>query len=110
MVLTISVLTVNLLTGFITDFIVHYDTGIDPLKYTVIGMLSLVFILIPAYSYLSNRIELLTAKILASGSNSFGKYIGLLFSFALLFGILFSIYLHLWFGINILSLLKAKIS
>lgn len=108
MVLMISVLLLNLLTGNITDYIIHYHTEIDPYKFTAIAMLALVFILVPAYSYMSSRIELLVAKVLVSGSNSFGKTLGLLLSFALIFAILFVIYLHQWFHINIWEVLKAN--
>jgi len=108
MVLMITVLTVNLLTGYITDNIIHYKLDLNPYKFTAIAMLVLVFILVPAYSYLNARVELLVAKVLLSGSNSFGKIIGLLLSFALIFAVLFAIYLHDWFQINILTEIKAK--
>lgn len=108
MVLMISVLTLNLLTSFITKQIINYKSDINPYKFTGIAMLTLVFILVPAYSYMKIKIELLVARVLVSGSNSFGKTIGLLFSFTLIFGILFSIYLNQWFGINLLEVLKTK--
>jgi hypothetical protein len=108
MVLMITVLTVNLLTGYITDNIIHYKLELNPYKFTAIAMLVLVFILVPAYSYLNARVELLVAKVLLSGSNSFGKILGLLVSFALIFAVLFAIYLHDWFQINILTEIKAK--
>jgi hypothetical protein len=109
MVLMISVLTVNLLTGFITDHIVHYRLDLNPYKFTALAMLVLVFILVPAYSFMSGKIELLVARILLSGSNSFGRTMGLLLSFGIIFSILFSIYLYQWFGINILNILKSAI-
>lgn len=109
MVLMITVLTVNLLTGWITDYIIHYKLGISPYKYTAIAMLALVFILVPAYSFLDKKVEYLIAKVLLSGSNSFGKIMGLLFSFALIFSILFTIYLHEWFHINLFIVLKNKL-
>jgi hypothetical protein len=109
MVLMISVLTLNLLTGFITNHIVHYKTDINPFKFTAIAMLTLVFILVPAYSYMSSRVEILVAKLLISGSNSFGKTLGLLISFATIFGILFAIYIHQWFNINLLHEIKIRI-
>jgi hypothetical protein len=101
MVLMISVLTLNLITGFTTNFIVHYKIGLNPYKFTAIAMLALVFILVPSYRYMSGKIEILVARILISGPNSFGRTIGLLFSFGLIFGILFIIYLHQWFNINL---------
>ena len=106
MVLMISVLTVNLLTGYITDYIIHYKVDINPYKFTAIAMLGLVFILVPAYSYMSTRVEILIARTLLSGSNSFGKVLGLFISFTIIFGILFAIYLNEWFGINVLTMVK----
>ena len=106
MVLMITVLLVNLLTGFITNYIVNYKVDINPFKFTAIAMLTLVFILVPSYRYMSGRIEILVAKILVSGSNSLGKILGLLFSFTIIFSILFAIYLNQWFHINLLEELK----
>jgi hypothetical protein len=106
MVLMISVLTVNLLTGYITERIVHFRLDLNPYKFTALAMLVLVFILVPAYSFMSSKIEILVARILLSGSNSFGKTTGLLLSFILIFSLLFGIYLHQWFNINLLSVLK----
>ena len=103
MVLMISVLTVNLLTTFITYRIIHFKTDINPIKFTGIAMVALVFILVPSYRYMSSRIEVLIARILVSGSNSLGKILGLIFSFTLAFGVLFLIYLHQWFDINVLD-------
>lgn len=106
MVLMISVLTVNLLTGYITNYIVHYQLNLNPFKFTAIIMLILVFILVPAYSYLSDKIELLAARLLAKGSNSFGKFMGLLLSFTLIFSTLYAIYLYQLFNINIIEYIQ----
>jgi len=109
MVLMISVLLVNLLTGFITNYIVHYKIDLNPYKFTIIAMFALVFILVPSYRYLSSRIEILVARVLLSGSNSFGKTLGLIFSFILVFSVLFAIYLHQWFQINVVVEIKNKL-
>jgi type II secretory pathway component PulF len=109
MVLMISVLTLNLLTGFITDYIIHYKIDLNPYKFTAIAMLALVFILVPAFSYMKPKVEVLVARVLVSGSNSFGKNLGLLLSFAIIFIILFTIYLQQWFDINLLQVLKNKL-
>jgi len=109
MVMMISVLTLNLLTGWITNYIVHYNIGISPYKFTAIAMLALVFILVPAYNYLTTQVEVLVARVLVSGSNSFGKNLGLLLSFALIFGILFVIYLEQWFGIRLWEVIRGKL-
>lgn len=105
----ITVLSVNLLTGFITDEIIHYKLDLNPYKFTGLAMLVLVFILVPAYSFMSDKIEILVARLLLSGSNSFGKTFGLLISFALIFGILFAIYLNQWFHINLVREMQNKL-
>lgn len=109
MVLMISVLLVNLLTGFITNYIVHYKIDLNPYKFTIIAMFALVFILVPSYRYMSSRIEILVARVLLSGSNSFGKTMGLMLSFILVFSVLFAIYLHQWFQINVVVEIKNKL-
>lgn len=109
MVLMISVLTVNLLTGYITDYITHYKVDLNPFKFTAIAMLVLVFILVPAYSYLGSQVELLVARVLVKGSSSFGKILGLLLSFALIFSILYAIYLQQLFHINLLVYFKEQL-
>ncbi len=105
----ISVLIINLLTGRITDYIIHYKIDLNPFKFTAIAMFALVFILVPAYRYMGSRIEVLVAKVLVKGSNSFGKILGLFISFAVIFSILFAIYLHQWFHINLLTEIKNKL-
>jgi hypothetical protein len=107
MVLMITVLTVNLLTGYITEHIIHYKLDLNPYKFTALAMLVLVFILVPAYSFMSGKVEILVARVLLSGSNSFGRTFGLLLSFALIFSILFSIYLNQWFHINVIDETRA---
>lgn len=109
MVLMITVLTVNLATGYITDQIIHYKLNLNPFKFTALAMLVLVFILVPAYSFMSERIEILVARVLLSGSNSFGRTFGLLISFGAVFSILFAIYLQQWFDINLLLYFKNKL-
>lgn len=109
MVLMSSVLIINLLTGRITDYIIHYKIELNPFKFTAIAMLTLVFILVPAYKYMGSRIEILVAHVLVKGSNSFGKTIGLFLSFAIIFSILFAIYLNQWFHINLLIEIKNKL-
>jgi hypothetical protein len=103
MVLMITVLVVNLLTDYITTWLINYKVDLNPFKYTAIVMLMLVFVLVPAYSYLADKIELIAVRLLVKGSNSFGKIIGLLFSFALIFSILYAIYLYQLFHINLLQ-------
>jgi hypothetical protein len=56
---------------------------------------------------MSPKVEVLIARVLLSGSNSFGKTVGLLLTFFFIFGILFFIYLKQWFNITFWETLKS---
>jgi hypothetical protein len=104
LIFVISILTVNLITTLITDFLMGYKHATHPLKATLIGMALMIFILYPAYNWIDNISENLTVRIFTAGKNAGGKFLGMLWAFGVAFGILFLCYLHLWFHINIWDL------
>ncbi|NJO68738.1 MAG: hypothetical protein HC830_05175 [Bacteroidetes bacterium] len=61
-VLVITVLVVNLLTGYITDYLLNYKGATNPLKFTAIGMVILVLILYPAFKFLDELVTSLAKK------------------------------------------------
>jgi hypothetical protein len=101
----ISILTVNLLTTLLSDYMMKYTQHNHPLKATLIGMVLTVFVLYPAYSRIDDISENLTRRIFTAGKNAAGKFLGLLWAFSVAFGILFVCYLNLWFHINLWDLL-----
>lgn len=107
-VLVITVLIVNLLTGYISDYLMHYRGVTNPLKFTAIGMGVLVIILYPAFKFLDELVTSFAKKVMSKGHHMFGKVIGTILMFAILLFILYCIYAKQWFGINVIKILAGK--
>lgn len=99
LVFIISILTVNLLTTYITDKLFSYKNLTHPVKATLIGMGLTVFILYPAFMWIDDLSEKLTKRFLKAGKNAGGKVMGLILMFLLALAVLFAFYLHMWFGV-----------
>ncbi|MFI5221107.1 MAG: hypothetical protein ACHQK8_02190 [Bacteroidia bacterium] len=97
----ISVLIANLATSLISRGLISWLHFMPPLKATLIGMSIMTVILVPVYQYVKSFCEMITGKIFSAGRNAGGKFFGLLWAFAVAFGVLFVIYLRIWFGVNI---------
>lgn len=108
-ILAITILTVNLLTGFITEYFLHYKNRANPMKFTALGMLILVAVFYPVFGYLETKVEEFTRKLVKKGKNTFGKRIGFLVVFSILVFILYCIYANLWFDLNIPEVLYNKL-
>jgi hypothetical protein len=104
LVFIISILTVNLLTDRITEFLLSYKQLTSPAKATLLGMLLTVAVLYPAFTWLDDLSEQFTKKFFKAGKSMGGKSIGIVLAFATAFGVLFMFYLNLWFGLKVWDL------
>lgn len=66
-VMTITILSANLLTNKIGDFLIGYKMHYKPLTYTLIAMAIITLILYPLYAYLEKWLTILSTKIVKSG-------------------------------------------
>lgn len=107
-VLVVTVLIVNLLTEFITGYLMHYKGMTDPMKFTAIGMTVLVLILYPAFKFMDKLVTSVAKKTMNKGHHMFGKILGTLVMFAVIMFVLYCIYARQWFGINVPKLLVEK--
>lgn len=107
-VLVITILAVNLLTGYITDYLMNYRGITNPLKFTAIGMGVLVVILYPAFKFLDELIATMAQKVMSKGHHMFGKVLGTILIFAALLFVLYCIYANQWYGINVPKILINK--
>jgi len=105
MVMSISILLVNLLTSFITDYFLSYKYTFNPLKFTAIGMLVLIAVFYPAFEYFDRIVERFAAKLLLHGKNVFGRFMGVLLVYIFIMFILFCIYANLWFHVDVFRML-----
>jgi hypothetical protein len=104
-----TILIMNLLTGYITDAFLNHKNFSNPYKFTALGMLILVAFFYPFFEIINKKIQILISKMLKKGRHYFGKTVGVLAIFCLLFALLYCIYANLWFNINIPKVLLFKI-
>jgi hypothetical protein len=101
LLLAVTILIMNLLTGFITDAFLNHKNFSNPYKFTALGMLILVAFFYPFFEIINKKIQLLILKMLKKGKHYFGKTMGVLAMFCLILIILYCIYANLWFDINV---------
>jgi hypothetical protein len=99
LVFIVSILSVNLITDRITNYLLEHKHLTSPAKATLLGMFLTVAVLYPAFMWIDDLAEKIAKNFFKAGKNAAGKTIGVLIAFAVAIGILFLIYLHLWFGL-----------
>ena len=104
-VMTITILTANLLTSYIGNLLVLFKHHYKPLTFTLLAMAIITIILYPLYSYLEKWLTALSTHIVKSGKSLGGKYLGLLLMFALCIAVLAYFYAKIWFKIDLLKVL-----
>jgi hypothetical protein len=104
-VTTLTILTANLLTSVISDYMVSYKYSTKPLSFTLIGMAITVVVFYPLFMKLEEWVEDISVKMLKSGRSLTGKYIGLISVFLGGLLILTYFYAKMWYHIDLLRLL-----
>ncbi len=104
-----TILTVNLITTAITDYLMKYKNHTDVLKFTAIGMVVTVVVFYPFFEYINRITEKATSSFLKKGKNFFGKILGIYIAFLVYAGILYCLYAYIWFGANVLKILTLRI-
>jgi hypothetical protein len=101
----ITILTVNLISGKISDYLVNYKykTHIKPITFTLIAMGVIVIIFYPLITKLEDWLNNLSAKIIKSGRSIGGRYLGLLVMFLICMAVLLYFYAKMWYHIDIIK-------
>lgn len=108
LIFIVTILAVNLITDRITNYLLEHKHLSHPAKATLIGMFLTVAVLYPAFIWLDDLAEKIAKHFFKAGKNAAGKTIGVLITFCVAIGILFLFYLHLWFGLFPLDLLRMR--
>jgi len=104
-VFSISILLVNLLTTFISDYFMQFKNSTDALRFTAIGMGVVVLVFYPAFNYINGIVEKFTVRFLKKGKNLFGRTLGVYLAFAIMLFILYYIYARIWFHVDVIGVL-----
>jgi len=104
-VFSITILLVNLLTTFISDYFMQFKNSTDALRFTAIGMCVIVLIFYPAFNYINGIVEKFTVRFLKKGKNLFGRTLGIYLAFAIMLFILYYIYARIWFHVDVFGVL-----
>jgi len=104
-VMTLTILTANLLTNALSNYMISYKNHYKPLVFTFIGMGITVVVFYPLFLKLESWVKDISIKALKSGKTIAGKYLGLLLVFIAGLMVLSYFYAKMWYHINILRVI-----
>lgn len=104
-VMTLTILTANLLTNAISTYMISYKNHYKPLVFTFIAMAITVVIFYPLFLKLESWVKTISIKAIKSGKSVAGKYLGLLLVFITGLMVLSYFYARMWYHVNILKLI-----
>jgi hypothetical protein len=103
-VTTLTILTANLLTNAIGNYLVSYKNHLKPVTFTLIGMLIIIVVFYPLFIKLEGWLKSFSVRVIRSGNSVAGKYLGLSLTF---FGgmlVLLYFYTKIWYHIDIVQI------
>lgn len=104
-VTSLTILTANLLTTAISDYMVSFKNTTKPLVFTFIGMLIIVVVFYPLFMKLEGWVERISVRMVRSGRSLAGKYLGLSLTLAGGILVLFYFYARMWYHVDFLRVL-----
>ncbi len=104
-VMTLAILTANLITGAITSKMISYKNHAKPLVFTLIAMMITVVIFYPLFIRLEGWVRDISMKAIKPGKHFGGKYPGLIFTFLAGLLVLLYFYTRMWYNIDLLKVL-----
>jgi hypothetical protein len=103
--MTLTILTANLLTNALSNYMISYKNHYKPLAFTFIGMGITVVVFYPLFLKLESWVKDISVRAVKSGKTVAGKYLGLLLVFIAGLVILSYFYAKMWYHINILRVI-----
>jgi len=104
-VMSITILTANLLTTAISSYLVTFKNHVRPLTFTLIGMAVIVLIFYPLFAKLEEWVKRISMKIIKKGKSLAGKYLGLALAFFACIAVLCYLYARMWYHIDLWHIL-----
>lgn len=104
-VMTGTILTANLITSTIGNYLVSYRNHVRPATFTLIGMLITVVIFYSLFVMLGEWVEKISANLLRQNKSGIIKYAGLIFTFLGCLLVLAWFYAKMWYRIDLLKII-----
>jgi len=104
-VMSITILTANLLTNALGNYLVTFKNHVRPLTFTIMSMAIIVVIFYPLFAKLEEWVKSLSMKVVKKGKSMAGKYFGLIFSFIACLLVLSYFYAKMWYHIDLFNIL-----
>jgi hypothetical protein len=104
-VTTLTILTANLITNALGNYLVSYKNQYKPLTFTLLGMAIIVVIFYPLFVKLEEWVKKISVKMVKSGNSLAGKYLGLFFTFICGLIVLAYFYSKVWYHIDLFKAL-----
>jgi hypothetical protein len=104
-VASLTLLTANLVTNAINDYMVSYKYQVKPVTFTLIGMAIIIVVFYPLFMKLEDWLKYFSSKFVKTGKSIGGKYLGLFFTFVGGLLVLFYFYGKVWYHIDFLQVL-----
>jgi hypothetical protein len=104
-VTTLTILTANLLTNVISDYMVSYKNHVKPVTFTLLAMCIIVVVFYPLFTKMEEWVKTLSIRVIKSGKSLAGKYFGLTFAFLAGLLILSYFYAKMWYHIDLVKAL-----
>lgn len=104
-VTTLTILTANLITTAISDYVIGYKNNFKPLIFTLLSMGIIVLVFYPLFMKVNDWVNGLSVRIIRSGRSLAGKYMGLFLAFIAALLVLTFFYARMWYDINIFRII-----
>jgi hypothetical protein len=104
-VMTLTILTVNLIAASVTAYMISYKNHYNPIAFTFLGMAVTVVILYPLFARLEIWVKDISLRAVRSGKSFGGKYSGLLLTFVASLTLLCYFYGKMWYHIDFFQML-----
>ncbi|MCU0408243.1 MAG: hypothetical protein MUD02_04765 [Bacteroidales bacterium] len=100
-VTALTILTANLLTTAISDFLISYRNHYKPFTFTLIAMGIIIVVFYPLFMKLEDWVKAVSKKAIRTGKSMAGRNLGLAFTFILWLSVLFYFYIKSWYHIDL---------
>lgn len=100
-VTTVTILTANLLTTAVSDYMISYKNHVKPVTFTLIAMGIIVVVFYPLFTKMEEWVKSLSVRLVKSGKSLAGKYLGLTMAFLAALMVLCYFYAKAWYHIDL---------